>query len=135
MNILPLISFYSLFHFGSGWRTRTLGDARGTKHHLLLEGFINNEKLDNLIITKQNRSEKNPTVRGDQAPRDEADIDTGLYYRLKYVILCDLPGKLHVFFVPSRLFSIQHQIENRQRNNQRIPKLSPHTKKSLNSWA
>ena len=58
MNILPLISFYSLFYFESGWRTRTLGDARGTKHHLLLEGFINNEKLDNLIITKQNRSEK-----------------------------------------------------------------------------
>ena len=51
MNILPLISFDSLFHFESGWRTRTLGDARGTKHHLLLEGFINNEKMDNLIIT------------------------------------------------------------------------------------
>ena len=76
MNILPLISFDSLFHFESGWRTRTLGDARGTKHHLLLEGFINdkmlellqnyykrgldiipqlrfinNEKTDNLIIT------------------------------------------------------------------------------------
>ena len=71
-------------------------------------------------------------MRGDQAPRDEADIDTGLYYRLKYVILCDLPGILHIFFVPfhpARLFSIQHQIENRQRNNQRIPKLSPHTKK------
>ena len=51
VNILPLISFDSLFHFESGWRTRTLGDARGTKHHLLLEGFINNEKMDNLIIT------------------------------------------------------------------------------------
>ena len=32
---------YSLLHLSSGWRTRTLGDSRGTKHHLLLEGVSN----------------------------------------------------------------------------------------------
>ena len=34
---------YSLLHLSSGWRTRTLGDSRGTKHHLLLEGVSNKD--------------------------------------------------------------------------------------------
>ena len=41
--IFPILTLpkYSLLHLSSGWRTRTLGDSRGTKHHLLLEGVSN----------------------------------------------------------------------------------------------